>query len=307
MKTPDFVRIATRKSPLAIIQAELVKGKLLATFPGLSVEIVPMQTTGDQNPGISLADIGGKGLFTKELEEGLLSGKIDIAVHSLKDMETVLPKNLIVGAVLEREDPRDVLVAPKAKTLQKLPKGASLGTSSVRRAALVKILRPDLVIKPLRGNIATRLAKVTSGELDAAILAMAGLKRLGMETLATEIFDADSFIPAVGQGIIAVECKEDNSVMRDMLQKINHAPTYIAATAERSMLAALDGSCRTPIGGFAKIDGDKLHIDAIVASNDGTKHVKATKTGALKNAVTIGKEIAMELLANGGKECLAQS
>lgn len=304
MKTLPFIRIATRKSPLALIQAEIVRKKLFAVFPKLAIELVPMSTTGDDNVGRPLADIGGKGLFTKELEEGLLGGKLDIAVHSLKDMETVLPRNLMIAATLEREDPGDALIAPKVGLLNNLPKGASVGTSSVRRAALLRIMRPDLNIVPFRGNVTTRLAKLERGEVDATILAVAGLKRLGLEDRATEIFNSATFIPAVGQGIIAIECCEDNKTVRTMLEAINHIPTHIAATAERSMLAVLDGSCRTPIGGYARFEKDALRIDGIVISKDGSRHVRATKTGDARHASNLGKEIAQELLENGGRECL---
>lgn len=304
MKPLSFIRIATRKSPLARIQAEAVRQKLFTAFPKIGIEIIPMSTSGDANPSATLADIGGKGLFTKELEESLLTNKIDIAVHSLKDMETRLPSNLIIAAMLERENPGDVLIAPDAKTLSNLAEGAKVGTSSVRRAALLKILRPDLNIVPFRGNVTTRLEKLDRGEVDATVLAIAGLKRLNMEDRATEIFDTRHFIPAVGQGIIAVECLEDNKIVREMLKAINHAPTSTAASAERSMLAVLDGSCRTPIGGYARFEGEILKIDAIIADKDGKHYVRASKSGKAEDAQKLGQEIARELLANGGRECL---
>jgi len=300
----SFIRIATRKSPLALAQAEIVKQKLLGAFPAITTEIVPMSTTGDENVNMSLSEIGGKGLFTKELEGGLLNGKLDIAVHSLKDMETTLPSGLIIAAMLEREDPRDVLIAPLVKTLAKLKIGACVGTSSLRRAAQLKIIRPDLNIAPMRGNVSTRLKKLENSSTDATMLALAGLKRLGMEERATQVLDAHYFIPAVGQGIIAIECKEDNSLLREMLNVINHHPTYAAGIAERSMLAILDGSCRTPIAGYARIEKDQLHLDALVANKNGTLHVRAARTGNVKDAYSIGEETALELLANGGKTCL---
>ncbi|MEI7669767.1 MAG: hydroxymethylbilane synthase, partial [Pseudomonadota bacterium] len=250
MKIPEIINLATRKSPLALVQAELVRQKLLATFPEITINIVAMNTSGDANVNVSLAEIGGKGLFTKELEAGLLERSIDIAVHSLKDMETSLPSGLIIAAVLEREDERDAIIAPEAKTIMNLKKNANIGTSSVRRVAQLKIMRPDLNITPLRGNINTRIAKLGNG-LDGIMLAFAGLKRLGIEGNATEILDKREFIPAVGQGIIAIECKEDNEIIRNILAVINHEPSFIAAKAERAMLARLDGSCRTPIAGNA--------------------------------------------------------
>jgi len=302
--TQSHIRIATRQSPLAIVQAEIVRQQLLAAFPGITAELVPMSTTGDANANLSLSEIGGKGLFTKELEEGLLGGSLDIAVHSLKDMETVLPDGLMIAAMIEREDPRDALIAPQAKTLAALPAGARVGTSSLRRAAQLKIVRPDLTIVPFRGNVATRLAKLEAGGVDATMLAMAGLKRLNMESHATEVFAPNSFIPAVGQGIIAIECRQDNTVILDMLQAINHYPTYIAGITERSMLATLDGSCRTPIAGYARFLDDVVRIDALVADTAGVKYVSASHSGHAKDAVSIGQEIAHELLANGGRECL---
>ena len=301
----SVIRIATRKSPLALVQAEIVRKKLMTAFPGIIAEIVPMNTTGDDNMNISLADIGGKGLFTKELEEGILSGKLDIAVHSLKDMETKLANGLVIGAVIEREDPRDALIAPKHKTLANLPLEACIGTSSLRRAALLKMMRPDLRIVPFRGNVATRIAKVEKNDaVDATILAVAGLKRLQLESLATELFDTETFIPAVGQGIIAIECQENNSDVRAMLQAIHHGETHYAALCERSMLAAVDGSCRTPIAGYARLEDGRLRIDALVADKNGSKFVKATRTGNAKDAIAIGEAIAEELLTNGGKACL---
>ncbi|HEU5046294.1 MAG TPA: hydroxymethylbilane synthase [Rickettsiales bacterium] len=305
--TQSNIRIATRRSPLAIVQAEIVRQHLLAAFPNITAELVPMSTTGDANTNLSLSEIGGKGLFTKELEEGLIDGSLDIAVHSLKDMETVLPDGLIIAAMIEREDPRDALIAPQAKTLAALPAGAKVGTSSLRRAAQIKIIRPDVTIVPFRGNVATRLAKLEAGGVDATMLAMAGLKRLNVENRATEVFAPNVFIPAVGQGIIAIECRQDNTVMLDMLQAVNHYPTYIAGITERSMLATLDGSCRTPIAGYARFMDDVVRIDAMVADTAGVKYVAASRSGAAKDAVSIGQEIAHELLANGGRECLAHS
>lgn len=305
MSHPSSIRIATRTSPLAMAQAEIVRQKLLAAFTGITVELIPMNTTGDENLNLSLSEIGGKGLFTKELEEGLLSGRIDIAVHSLKDMETKLPNGLIIGAMLEREDPRDVFMSLNANSLADLKAGACVGTSSLRRTAQLKIFRPDLQIIPFRGNVATRLAKLESGKADATLLAMAGLKRLGLENRATEILNTDDFIPAVGQGIIAIECREANITMREMLNVINHKPTHVAATCERSLLAALDGSCRTPIAGYARLEKNILRLDALVASKNGVKYVKTTRTSPPQDAHMLGEETAAELLVNGGRECLS--
>lgn len=300
----QHIRIATRKSPLAIVQAEIVRHKLVTAFPEIMADIIPMDTTGDDNVNLSLSEIGGKGLFTKELEEGLLNGKLDIAVHSLKDMETALPDGLIIAAMIEREDPRDALIAPYAKTVANLASGACVGTSSLRRAALLKIMRPDLKIVPLRGNVATRLRKLEVSGIDATMLAVAGLRRLDMEDRATEIFDTNSFIPAVGQGIIAIECRRNNEAVIEMLNTVNHYQTYIAGIAERSMLSTLDGSCRTPIAGYARFEESYLRIDALVSDKEGKKYVRAGRTGNADDAIAMGNDLALELLANGGKECL---
>jgi hydroxymethylbilane synthase len=298
------IRIGTRQSTLALKQAEMVKQKLLLAFPALNVTLVPLVTTGDRNTDRSLADIGGKGLFTKELEEGLLSGSLDIAVHSLKDMETHLRPGLTIAAVLERADPRDALLAPRAKTLANLPKNARIGTSSVRRAAQLKILRPDLEIIPFRGNITTRITKLKNGEVDATLLALAGLNRIGMEKEATEILDIHHFTPAAGQGVIAIECKEDNKICLDIVLSLQHVETFQAITAERSLLATLDGSCRTPIGGYARFEGDKLRLDAMIAKADGSFYAKTTRIGSPDEAHIMGDDAAKELLAKGGSVCL---
>ena len=298
------IKIATRKSPLALVQAETVKQLLINKFPDIEVILFPINTSGDANNNKLLADIGGKGLFTKELEDGLLNGTYDIAVHSLKDMETHLPKGLIIGATLEREDPRDALIAPQAKTIANLPQGAKIGTASLRRAAQLKILRPDFNIVLLRGNVATRLEKLKTSDIDATLLALAGLNRLGLSSEATEILEPSQFIPAVGQGVIAIECKEDNQTILKMLQEINHLPTMIAITAERRLLAILDGSCRTPIGAYAKIEKNLLTLNAIIAKADGKSFVRATKNSIISSPELLGEQVASELLANGGKECL---
>jgi len=298
-----IIKIATRKSPLALVQAEMVRNKLLAAFPGVTCELVAMSTSGDDNADRVLAEIGGKGLFTKELEEGLLSGKFDIAVHSLKDMETILPQGLMLAAVLEREDPRDALIAKDNKKLADLGK-VRFGTSAMRRAAQLKIISPDIEIVNIRGNVATRLQKVVNGEVDATMLAFAALKRLNLQDQASEVLSSEYFIPAVGQGIIAIECRENNTQMRDMLAQINHAESFIAATAERSLLAVLDGSCRTPIAGYAEINGNNLRLNSLIAKPDGSFYTKAERSGNIADAVKIGQEVAAELLANGGRDCL---
>ena len=306
MPATFIIRLASRKSPLALIQSEMVKAHINAVFPEVTVKIIPIQTSGDKNTHRSLADIGGKGLFTKELEEGLLAGTFDIAVHSLKDMETHLTHGLIIGAVLEREDARDaIIIHSKEQNLLKLKQNAVIGTSSARRTAQLKIMRPDFAIIPFRGNVATRLNKLSEGHADATMLAYAGLKRLGMAERATTVLDEKEFIPAVGQGIIAIECLEQNTKIREMLHTINHEPSFIAAVCERAMLARLDGSCRTPIAGHAVVQRGYVQLEGLVASMDGTFHVKTLRAGSQADAQAIGYEVGDALLKNGGAECLA--
>lgn len=299
------IRIGTRKSKLALAQAEILRESLAAAFPGLTIELVPMLTTGDRNTDRPLADIGGKGLFTKELEESLLKGHIDIAVHSLKDMETFLPKGLLICAVLPREDPRDALVARDGRRLDELHAGAIIGTSSMRRAAQIKIARPDLSIAPFRGNVTTRLTKIKNGEADATLLALAGLKRLGMQHEACEILDTKRFIPAAGQGIIAVECLEGNGAIREKLDAISDTATHHVMLTERSLLATIDGSCRTPIGAFAQIENGRLTLNAMVAKPDGSAHVSVMREGDPVDAEKLGKDAGTELLAHGIKSWFA--
>lgn len=301
----DIIRIGTRKSPLAMHQAGLVRDAILQAFDGLSVELCPMDTTGDLRTDRSLADIGGKGLFTKELEEAMLSNRVDIAVHSLKDMETHVKDELQLTAVLPRADARDALVMKDKKGgLASLAKGARVGTSSLRRSAMLRMLRPDIEIVPLRGNVNTRLDKLANNVADATVLAVAGLERLDLAHVISERLDAKEFIPAVGQGIIAIESRKRDEKVNALLAKLNHQPSWLAATAERSLLAALDGSCRTPIAAHAVLEGDSLSLTALVAKPDGTKHVKGEMRGKANDAERLGKELAGDLLARGGKECL---
>lgn len=299
------IRIGTRKSVLALAQAELVRARLHLAFPMLEIELVPIITSGDKNTDKILADIGGKGLFTLELEEQLKDGRIDIAVHSLKDMETFLTPGLMIAATLERADPRDVLVSRSGKKLHELPAGAQIGTSSPRRAAQILIERPDLEIIPFRGNVITRLAKLKDGEAEATLLALAGLARLNKADEATEILDTARFTPASGQGTIAIECAENNEEMLVALAQIDHLPTHTISLAERAVLAGLGGSCRTPIAAYGNIIDDTLYMEAMVARPDGSAHVKASRKGHESDAVRIGGELAQELLSKGGKELLS--
>lgn len=299
------LRIGTRKSPLALKQAEMVQALLQAALPGAVVELAPMLTTGDLRVDRSLSEIGGKGLFTKELDEALTSGAIDLAVHSLKDMETNSKQDSILLATLPRADVRDALIAPKAKTLAALPNGAKVGTSSLRRTAILKMLRPDLEIVPLRGNVQTRLDKLARGEADATLLAVAGLTRLGLEHVITEHLPSEDFIPAVGQGAIAIECRRADAKLREILSTLNHLPTWYATVAERSLLERLDGSCRTPIAAYAQVKDDTLSMIALVAKPDGSMHVKESMVGTVADAERIGVSLAEALLAKGGGACLS--
>ncbi|HEY6024511.1 MAG TPA: hydroxymethylbilane synthase [Pseudolabrys sp.] len=296
------LRIGTRGSPLALVQARTVRSRLAAAA-GVNedtIELVVIRTTGDTIQDRPLAEEGGKGLFTKEIEEALLEQRIDLAVHSAKDMPTVLPDGLMLAACLEREDPRDVFISRKARTLAELPRGAHLGTASLRRQAIAMRVRPDLRVTPLRGNVETRLRKLDSGEVDATLLALAGLKRLGLVGHATNIMSAEEFLPAVGQGAIGIEARGDNSRVRDILARIDHADTSTAIACERAFLAALDGSCKTPIAGHATISGNAVQFRGLIARPDGAAAHDITGTGDRKDAATIGIEAGRELKHRAG-------
>jgi len=296
------LRIGTRGSPLALVQARMARSRL-AAVAGISeeeFEFVVIRTTGDRIQDRSLVEEGGKGLFTKEIEEALLEGRIDLAVHSAKDMPTILPKGLILAACLEREDPRDVFISRQARSLGELPRGASLGTASPRRQAIAKRARPDLRVQPLRGNVETRLRKLEAGEVDATLLALAGLKRLGLAERATHIMSADEFLPAVGQGAIGIETRENDKRMSDTLARIDHIDTTTAIICERAFLAALGGSCRTPIAGHATVSGDAVQFRGLIARPDGAAAHDIAGTGSRKDAATIGAEAGRELKHRAG-------
>ena len=306
---PPLLRIGTRGSPLALAQADELKRRLAAAHPTLgapdAVEIVAIRTSGDRAGERPLAAEGGKGLFTKEIEEALIAARVDVAVHSLKDMMATLPPGLAIAACLPREDPRDVLLSPRATTLADLPKAARLGTASLRRQALALHVRPDLKVVPLRGNVGTRLAKLAAGEADATILAVAGLKRLGLANRITAPLSADEMLPAPAQGVLAVEIRADDGRMRDLLAPLDHAETAACAAAERAFLAALDGSCRTPIAALATIAGGRLHLDAAIVRPDGGALHRARRAGAVADAATLGRDAGAELKARGGPDFFA--
>jgi hydroxymethylbilane synthase len=289
--TAIIMRIGTRGSPLALVQARAVAERLCAARANKNtIEIVIIRTTGDMIQDRPLADEGGKGLFTKEIEEALLDGRIDLAVHSAKDVPTFLPPGLTLTACLEREDARDVFLSRVAPTLAGLPQGASLGTTSPRRQAIAKRLRPDLRIVPMRGNVETRLQKLDNGACDATILALAGLKRLGLEEHATHIMPVSEFLPAAGQGAIAIEVRESDARMREILARIDHADTSIALTCERAFLAVLDGSCKTPIGAYADVSGDTIRFRGLLAHPDGEPSSSYELRGPRADALRIGTE-----------------
>jgi hydroxymethylbilane synthase len=293
----DVVRIGTRGSPLALKQAEEVRRALAAVhdFDPTAISLKVIRTTGDRIQDRSLAEAGGKGLFTKEIEEALLANEIDIAVHSAKDLPTWLPPGLGLAACLAREDVRDVFVSRKAPAIADLPLGAVVGTAAPRRAALVKRLRPDLEVVSFRGNVETRLRKLDEGEVDATLLALAGLKRLGRAEVATAVLPVDDFPPAVGQGVIAIEARADDTRVRALLAMIDDAETSTALAAERAFLAALDGSCRTPIAGYARFESGRIHFRGLIIRPDGSEMHETTRSGAASDAVALGTDAGDEL------------
>jgi hydroxymethylbilane synthase len=299
-----ILRIGSRGSPLALFQARAVRDRLAEAhgWNADDISIEAIRTTGDMVQDRPLAEAGGKGLFTKEIEEALLAGRIDLAVHSAKDVPTFLPPGLVLCAYLPREDARDVFISAKAKSLRGLPAGAVVGTASPRRQAIVKRTRPDLNVVTLRGNVETRLRKLREGAADATILALAGLKRLEMTDAVATIMSDEEFLPAVGQGAIVVEAREDDSRTRELLARIDHADTHAALTCERAFLAVLDGSCRAPIAGHATLAGDKLNFRGMILKPDGSKSFETMRSGNRREAAAIGTEAGQELKERGGPD-----
>ena len=298
--------IGTRGSPMALYQAGLVRDRLCAAHPGLAAEgafaLLPIRTTGDRVLTRRLAEIGGKGLFTKEIEEALRDRRIDLAVHSLKDMETVLPVGLAIGCVLARDDPRDVLVSGDGAGFAALPQGARIGTASLRRRAQLLRLRGDLDVVPIRGNVGTRLAKLAAGDVEGLLLALCGLQRLGQAGLASEILAPEIMLPAVGQGALAIECREADEALLQLLMPLNDPASAACVGAERAMLAALDGSCRTPIAGLATIAGDRLALDGLLLAPDGNAERRGHIAGAMGDAVALGTALGAQLRRGAGTE-----
>jgi hydroxymethylbilane synthase len=303
------LRIGSRGSPLALAQANEVKNRLVAAagLDAARIEITPIRTTGDAIQDRPLAEAGGKGLFTKEIEQALIAGAIDMAVHSAKDMPTVLPAGLVLAGFLPREDARDAFISRKAESLRGLPAGASVGTASVRRQAMVKRLRPDLEVVTLRGNVETRLRKLDAGAADATLLAVAGLKRLGLLSAATAILEIDEFLPAVGQGAIAIETRADDAATRALVAMIDDPDTATALIAERAFLAVLDGSCRTPIGGHATVSGGTLRFRGMIVKPDGSAAFEVVREGRRADAAALGADGASELKRLASADFFAQA
>ena len=299
MRTRLPLRIGTRGSPLALVQARMVREALAAADPDLAaedaVEIRVVSTTGDRVRDRPLAEIGGKGLFTKEIEDGLLDGSLDLAVHSMKDVPTFLPAGLVIAATLPRADPRDALIANGTRKIADLPAGAVVGTASLRRAAQLLAARPDLRVVPLRGNVGTRLAKVEAGEVAATFLAMAGLVRLGLAEAASAPLEPAEMLPAVAQGAVGIETRADDDALHELLARVSHADTFRCMVAERAFLAALEGSCRTPIAALAELAGGRVRFAGLVARPDGTGLRRLEREGPEADAEVIGATAGAEL------------
>ena len=307
MPASAFVlRLGTRGSLLARAQSQLVANELQRLHPGLRVELVTVRTTGDRITGRPLNEVGGKGLFTKEIDEALVRGDLDMAVHSMKDLPTDLPVELCIAAVLPRADVRDAFITTKATSLTDLPPGASVGTSSLRRQSQVRRLRPDLRVIDFRGNVETRLRKLDEGKADATLLALAGLERLGLASHATSILSTEEMLPAVAQGAIGVTSRSDDAQTRALLEALNDTRAATAVTCERAFLGRLDGSCKTPIAGLAEIDEGFLRFRGLILAPDGTEWHGIELTGAAEHAKSIGADAGEELVARAGPDFLAK-
>jgi hydroxymethylbilane synthase len=301
----NIIRIATRKSPLAMWQAEHVSALLTKLHPGLEIQIVGMTTKGDKILDAPLAKVGGKGLFVKELEQGMLEGVADIAVHSMKDVPVDFPEGLHLAVIMDREDPRDAFVSNRYEDLDSLPQGACVGTSSLRRQCQLADRRPDLRIEPLRGNVNTRLAKLDAGEYDAIILAAAGLMRLGFESRIRGRIAPEVSLPAIGQGAIGIECRSADPRTNDLIAPLHHRDTADRVLAERAMNARLHGGCQVPIAGHALIEGDRLVLKGLVGTPDGSRILRAESEGPREDCQAIGTRVADDLLAQGADEILS--
>lgn len=299
-----LLRIATRQSPLALWQARHVQSALLRKNPILRVELVPMVTSGDRNQDKTIAAAGGKGMFVKELDEALLEKRAELAVHSMKDVPALRPAELMLSAFLAAEDPRDAFVSNRYARLAELPKGARVGTGSLRRQAQLRALRPDLVVEELRGNVGTRLSRLDEGRFDAILLACAGLLRLGEAGRIRESLPVEDFVPAVGQGIIGIECREDDHETRQIVGLLSDTQAATRIRAERAMNGMLGGSCTVPVAGHAVIHGSTLRLTGLVAAPDGARLIRQSNEGPVARATQLGHELAERLLAQGGREIL---
>ncbi|MFN0061297.1 MAG: hydroxymethylbilane synthase [Myxococcaceae bacterium] len=301
------LRIATRRSPLALWQADAVAAMLRALRPGARVDRLELTTSGDRFLSGPLAQVGGKGLFVKEIEEALLQGEAEVAVHSLKDLTSHMPEGLVLAAVPEREDPRDAWVSPTDTPFRALPKNARVGTASVRRACQLRAARPDIEIVPLRGNVQRRLDKMVEMGLHGAVLAMAGLKRLGLERRVTEALSPELCLPSVGQGALALQCRADDGVTRSVLELLNHAPTRAVVEAERGFLATLEGGCSLPMAAFGELHQGRVRLRGLIGSMDGVTVLRGEVEGSAGEGAALGKSLANQLLRQGGEAMLANA
>ncbi|HXY55640.1 MAG TPA: hydroxymethylbilane synthase [Nitrospirota bacterium] len=300
------IKIGTRGSALALWQAEWVKSELEKRYQGMTVTLTKIKTTGDKILDVPLAKVGGKGLFVKEIEEAMLENEIDIAVHSMKDVPTFFPDGLHLSCITKREDPRDALLSRNGVSFKDLPKGANVGTSSLRRQAQIMNIRPDFVIHQLRGNVDTRLRKLKEGQFDAIILAAAGIKRLGLAENVTEYIDPEISLPAIGQGALGIECRVDDRELNDLIAFFNHADSRTCVTGERALLRRLEGGCQVPIACYGRMEEGKLHLTGLVGSVDGKRIVKDTIEGAPDKAEKLGVTLAEKLLLQGADVILRE-
>ncbi len=302
--TKNVIRIGTRGSPLAVWQAEWVRSRLLALHPQYEAELVTIKTTGDKITDVPLARVGGKGLFVKEIETALLEGRIDLAVHSMKDMPAEIPPGLCIGAVPERENPLDVLISRDGNSFENLPRGAHLGSSSLRRGAQVLHARPDIRVHPLRGNLDTRIRKLQTEGLDAIIVAAAGVKRLGLEARITGYLPEHIMLPAIGQGALAIEMRQDDHSTRRLVSPLDHKETRLAVESERAFLGRLEGGCQVPIAACAKVIEDQMELTGLVAEVDGSVLLREVISGTVEHHKKLGVALADHLLDKGGREIL---
>jgi len=305
-RTERPLRIATRKSALALWQANFIKTELEKAHPGLLVELVPLMTTGDKILDVPLAKVGGKGLFTKEIEQALIDDRADLAVHSMKDVPTQRAPGLMLAGTGEREDVRDALVSRRVTSVEQLPLGARVGTSSLRRQAQLLHLRPDLEIVSIRGNVQTRMSKIQELDLEAVVLAAAGLRRLGFEDRITQYIPPAISLPAIAQGSLALEVRADDALTLERIAIFHHEPTHVAVTAERAFLARLEGGCQVPIAGLAQIEGGRVVMEGLVGSVDGKVLIRDRGEGPVAEAERVGRELAEKILDRGGRAILAE-